>query len=59
MCPYPQRAQHRGSGATTDAENFVCVGDESDSNGPITKGGGSDPRPRAARAGQCVKAPTR
>ena len=35
MCPYPQRAQYRGSGATTDAANFVCVGDESDSNGPI------------------------
>ena len=35
MCPYPQRAQYRGSGATTDAANFVCVGDETDSNGPI------------------------
>ena len=35
MCPYPQRAQYRGSGATTDAANFVCVGNESDSNGPI------------------------
>ena len=35
MCPYPQRAQYRGSGATTDAANFVCVGDEVDSNGPI------------------------
>jgi hypothetical protein len=35
MCPYPQRAQYRGSGATTDAANFVCIGDESDSNGPI------------------------
>jgi feruloyl esterase len=35
MCPYPQLAQYRGSGATTDAANFVCVGDEVDSNGPI------------------------
>jgi hypothetical protein len=24
-----------GSGATADAANFVCVGDETDSNGPI------------------------
>jgi feruloyl esterase len=35
MCPYPQLAQYRGSGVTTDAANFVCVGDEVDSNGPI------------------------
>jgi feruloyl esterase len=35
MCPYPQRAQYRGSGAATDAANFVCVGDEPDTNGPI------------------------
>jgi len=35
MCPYSQRAQYRGSGATTDAASFVCVDDESDSNGPI------------------------
>jgi feruloyl esterase len=35
MCPYPQQARYRGAGATTDAANFVCVGDESDSNGPI------------------------
>ena len=41
MCPYPQRAQYRGSGATTDAANFVCVGDESDSNGPIIADFGS------------------
>jgi Tannase and feruloyl esterase len=35
MCPYPQQARYRGAGATTDATNFACVSDESDSNGPI------------------------
>jgi feruloyl esterase len=35
MCPYPQRARYRGAGATTDAANFACGSDESDSNGPI------------------------
>jgi feruloyl esterase len=35
MCPYPQQARYRGAGATTDAINFACVSDESDSNGPI------------------------
>jgi feruloyl esterase len=35
MCPYPQQARYRGAGATTDAASFVCVTDESDSNGPI------------------------
>jgi feruloyl esterase len=35
MCPYPQQARYRGAGATTDAASFVCIGDESDSNGPI------------------------
>jgi feruloyl esterase len=35
MCPYPQQGRYRGAGATTDATNFACVRDESDSNGPI------------------------
>jgi feruloyl esterase len=35
MCPYPQFARYRGTGDTTDAANFACVTDESDSNGPI------------------------
>jgi feruloyl esterase len=35
MCPYPQQARYRGAGATTDAINFACAGDEADSNGPI------------------------
>lgn len=35
MCPYPQFPRYRGTGDTTDATNFACVSDESDSNGPI------------------------
>jgi feruloyl esterase len=35
LCPYPQQARYRGTGDTTEATNFVCVTDESDSNGPI------------------------
>jgi feruloyl esterase len=35
MCPYPQFPRYRGTGDTTDAANFACVSDESDSNGPI------------------------
>ena len=41
MCPYPQQARYRGAGATTDATNFTCVGDEPDSNGPIIDDFGS------------------
>ena len=35
MCPYPQHASYRGSGTTTDAANFLCMMDETDSNGAI------------------------
>jgi feruloyl esterase len=35
MCPYPQFPRYRGAGDITDAANFACVADESDSNGPI------------------------
>jgi Tannase and feruloyl esterase len=35
MCPYPQLARYRGFGDKTEAANFVCVTDDSDSNGPI------------------------
>ena len=32
MCPYPQRAQYRGSGVTTDAPNFRLCRRRTDSN---------------------------
>lgn len=35
MCPYPQLPRYQGFGDTTNAANFVCAADESDSNGPI------------------------
>jgi hypothetical protein len=35
LCPYPQLARYRGVGDTTDAASFVCIRDESDSNGRI------------------------
>jgi feruloyl esterase len=25
LCPYPQEAQYRGTGSTTDAANFACL----------------------------------
>jgi len=28
LCPYPEVAQYAGTGDTTDAANFTCVGDE-------------------------------
>jgi len=27
LCPYPEVALHKASGSTSDASNFVCVGD--------------------------------
>jgi hypothetical protein len=35
LCPYPQQAVYRGFGSTADAASFACVGEESESNGPI------------------------
>jgi feruloyl esterase len=34
LCPYPDVARYTGSGATTEAANFVCVPDEREPNGP-------------------------
>jgi hypothetical protein len=35
LCPYPQLAQYKGSGSTTEAANFACVEDLDDLSGDI------------------------
>ena len=30
LCPYPQNAQYKGTGSTTDAANFICAEDDDD-----------------------------
>jgi feruloyl esterase len=35
LCPYPQLAQYKGSGSTTDAASFACVEDLDDLSGDI------------------------
>jgi feruloyl esterase len=30
LCPYPQNAQYKGTGSTSDAASFICADDEDD-----------------------------